>query len=166
VEDLKNFGISESFQFMRSKSEMSFKRMLKIKTKEFALNHLLILKSEHSKMDKLCYIDLKMQNYLKSSEIPVNEAQNLFKYRARVAQFKENFEDKYENKACPMCSVNLDTQVHSLLCEKVKEKVNIEGKYSDKIQNTIKHFKNSLQHFKAEERPLVKKNCLFQLWRP
>ena len=137
VEDLKDFGIPESFKFMRSKSEMSFKRMLKIKTKEFALNHLLNLKSGHSKMDNLCYIDLKMQNYLKSSEIPVNEAQNLFKYRVRVAHFKENFGDKYENKACPLCSVNLDTQVHSVQCEKVKEKVTIDGKYNDIFKEKI-----------------------------
>ena len=91
-----------------------------MKTKEFALNNLLNLKSEHSKMDNLSYIDLKMQNYLKSSEIPVNEAQNLFKYRVklRVAQLKENFGDKYENKACPLCSLNLDTQVHSVPFEK------------------------------------------------
>ena len=47
VEDMKDFGIPESFQFMRSKSEMSFKRLLKIKTKEFALKYLLNLKSEH-----------------------------------------------------------------------------------------------------------------------
>ena len=59
-----------------------------------------------------------MQNYLKWSEIPVNEAQNLFKYKVRVAQFRENFGDKYENKACPLCSVNLDTQVHSVQFEK------------------------------------------------
>ena len=123
---------------------MSFKRMLKTKTK-------------------------KMQYYLKSSEIPVNEAQNLFKYRVRVAHLKENFGDKYENKACPLCSVNLDTQVHSVQCEKVKEKVTIDGKYNDifKEKNTKKHLKNSLQNFKAEGRPLVKKNhCLYQLWRP
>ena len=79
VEDLKDFGIPESFKFMRSKSEISFKRMLKMKTKEFALNNLLNRISEHSKMDNLSYIDLKMQNYLKSGEIPVNENQNIFK---------------------------------------------------------------------------------------
>ena len=51
VEDFKDFGIPVSFKSMRSKSEMSVKRMLKIKTNEFALNHLLNLKSEHSKME-------------------------------------------------------------------------------------------------------------------
>ena len=78
-----------------------------------------------------------MRNYLKSSEIPVNEAQNLFKYRVRVAHFKENFGDKYENKACPLCSVNLDTQAHSVQCEKVKEKVTIDGKYNDIFKEKI-----------------------------
>ena len=59
------------------------------------------MKIEHTKMDNLVYSELKMQKYLKSEDIPVNEAQNLFKYRVRLAQYKENFGDKYMNKACP-----------------------------------------------------------------
>ena len=70
-----------------------------------------------------------MQNYSKSEEIPENEAQNLFKYRVRVAQCKENLGDKYMNTACPLCSMHLDNQVHAIQCE---IKISVEGKYSDK----------------------------------
>jgi hypothetical protein len=137
VEDLKDFEIPEDFKFMRSKSKPAFSRMLKIKTKEFALAHLLSLKSQHSKMDNLVYSELKMQNYLKSEEIPVPEAQNLFKFRVGVAQFKENFGDRYDNKTCPLCSISLDTQVHSQQCVMVKQKITIEGSYSDIFRGKI-----------------------------
>ena len=85
--------------------------MLKIKTKEYTLDQLLKLKIKHTKMDNLMYTELKMQNYLKSDNISVQEAQNLFRFRVGVAQFKANFGDRYSNKACPLCSVHLDTQV-------------------------------------------------------
>ena len=78
-----------------------------------------------------------MQTNLKSEEIPVQEAQNLFKYRVGVAQFKENFGDRYEDKTCPLCSINLDTQMHSLECVKVKQKIEIEGRYSDIFRGKI-----------------------------
>ena len=73
-----------------------------------------------------------MQNYLKSEEIPVPEAQNLFKFRVGVAQFKENFADRYDNKTCPLCSISLDTQ-----CAMVKQKITIEGRYSDIFREKI-----------------------------
>ena len=135
--DLNDFGIPEGFKFMRSKSKDAFLRFLKIKTKEYALNHLLEMKSEHTKMDDLMYSELKMQKYLKSEEIPVNEAQNLFRHRVRVAQFKENFGEKYMNKTCPLCSLHLDTQVHAMQCEIVKSQITIEGKYSDIFKQKI-----------------------------
>ena len=61
----------ESFEFMRSKSSNSLKKLVKIKTKEYALSHLLSLKAKHTKMDKLVYCELKLQKYLKSDYIPV-----------------------------------------------------------------------------------------------
>ena len=137
VEDLKDFGIPENFKYMRSKSKCAFTRVLKIKTKEYTLEHLLNLKSKHSKMNNLMYTEVKMQNYLKSDDISVQEAQNLFRFRVGVAQFKANFGERYNNKACPLCSVHLDTQAHSVQCEGVKEKVNIEGKYSDIFKQKV-----------------------------
>jgi hypothetical protein len=71
VKDLKDFGIPEHFNYIRSKTKSAFTRVLKIKTKEYTLDHLLNLKAKHSKMDNLMYTELKMQNYLKSKNITV-----------------------------------------------------------------------------------------------
>ena len=137
VQDLEDLGIPQDFTFMKSKSKLAFTSLLKVKTKEYTLGQLLVMKSKHSKMDNLTYTELKMQKYLKSDKIPVQEAQNLFRFRVGVAQFKANFGDRYPNKVCPLCTLNLDTQVHSVQCEGVKEKVTINGKYSDIFKENV-----------------------------
>ena len=137
TKDLKDFGISGKFENIRSISSNSFKRLVKVKTKEYTLNFLLNMKAKHTKMDDLAYTELKMQKYLKSEEIPVKEAKNLFKFRTRSALFKANFGDRYESKGCPLCFVQVDTQVHSTQCQIVNQKVEIRGKYSDIFRTKI-----------------------------
>ena len=137
ADDLKDFGISGSFNFMKSKSANSFKKYVKIKTKEYALKYLLDLKSDHRKMDDLVYSELRMQKYLKTEEIPVNEAKNLFKFRTKSANFKDNFGDRYQNKGCPLCTLQLDTQVHSVQCERVNVEISVEGRYSDIFREKV-----------------------------
>ena len=78
-QDLEYFGIPGTLDFLRSKSINSFKRLVKIKTKEHALNYLSELKSTCTKLDNLMYSDLSLQKYLKSDNIPVYEAKNLFR---------------------------------------------------------------------------------------
>ena len=68
---------------------------MQIKSNEYALDYLLKMKQKHSKMRNLQYEELKIQNYLKNENITVKEAQNLFRYRTRVARFKENFKNNY-----------------------------------------------------------------------
>ena len=110
---------------------------MKIKSKEYALNYLLGLKMKHSKMDNLVYNKLKLQSYLKSPNIPVHEAKNLFRFRVRTASFKENFGEKYMYKACPLCTVHMDTQTHAVQCVQVKQMISIEGNYSNIFKEKI-----------------------------
>ena len=137
AEDLDDFEISGKFEFIRSKSKNSFKKLVKKKMKEHAMNYLLELKADHSKLDNLVYNKLKLQNYLKNDLIPVHEAKNLFKFRVRAANFKENYGERYEDKSCPMCKVHVDTQAHSVQCEEVKDKVKIDGNYSDIFKEKV-----------------------------
>ena len=51
--DLKDFDISLSIDEIKVKSEYSFKRLVKIKAKEYALDSLLTIINRHSKMDNL-----------------------------------------------------------------------------------------------------------------
>ena len=70
-ENLEEFGISYSLEDMKTKSANSFKRMVKIRAKEYALNFLLDKKESHKKMDSLSYSEINLQKYLKNPNIPV-----------------------------------------------------------------------------------------------
>jgi hypothetical protein len=76
-------------------------------------------------MENLEYTELKLQNYLTDDEISVEEAKNLYRFRTRVAKFKENFKNGYVANACPLCLVQPDTQAHSLQCHVLKTKLDI-----------------------------------------
>ena len=83
-------------------------------------------------MDNLDYIELKPHNYLKDDKIPVQEAKNIYRFRTRVAKFKENQKNSYDvSFACPLCQVQPDTQAHSVQCPVARTKVEVKGTYSD-----------------------------------
>ena len=122
---------------IKIKSKNSFKRLVKVKVKQYTFNYLMGLKTKHTKMDKVNYKELKLQNYLKDNSIPVIEARNIFRYRTRVAKYKENMKSSYLSTACPLWCVQLDTQVHSVQCSVVKEHVQVEGNYNDIYSENI-----------------------------
>ena len=57
--DLVDFDLPIDFDFIQSKSKEAFKKMVKSKAKEYALNKLLNNKSKHSKMNELWYTDME-----------------------------------------------------------------------------------------------------------
>ena len=132
-EDLKDFNIKMDLKEIGKKSSYSFKKLVKVKSKEYALEYLLKLKSKHSKMENLEYLELKLQNYLKTKDITVQEAKNLYKFRTRVAKFGENMKSNSNvSIACPLCQVEPDTQEHSVMqCSVVRSKVVVRGVYRD-----------------------------------
>ena len=88
-------------------------------------------------MKDLNYSELKMQNYLKDPKISVEEAQNIFRFRTRSANFKENMKSKYAETLCPLCENQPDSQSHSFKCSIVKGKIKISGNYEDIFNETI-----------------------------
>ena len=88
-------------------------------------------------MENLEYVELKLQNYLKDDGISVREAQNLYRFRTRVAKFKENFKNSYASIACPLCLVLPDTQAHCVQCPVVKDTVRVQGAYRDIFSEDI-----------------------------
>ena len=137
--NLVELGINLTLEDIKKKSEDSFKRMVKIKAKEYVFEYLHGLKAKHTKLDYLEYPELKLQSYLIDENIPVNEARNLYRYRTRCAKYKENMKNGYitTSLACPMCLVQPDTQSHSVQCPEVRAKVKVEGSYKDIFQDEI-----------------------------
>ena len=98
-EDLIDFDINMDLEQVKKQSKNSFKKMVKKKMRNYALDYLNNLKEKHSKMDNLLYIELKMQNYFKDKSITVQAAKNLFRWRTRAALFKMNYSNGFTNTA-------------------------------------------------------------------
>ena len=88
-------------------------------------------------MKDLNYSELKMQNYSKDPKISVEEAQNIFRFRTRSANFKENMKAKYAETLCPLCENQPDSQSHNFEYSIVKEKIKISGNYEDIFNEII-----------------------------
>ena len=136
--DLTDLGLNLNLEHLRSISKNSFKRLVKLKSKQFALEGLSKMKEKHSKMKDLYYSELKMQNYFKDPKIPVEEAQNIFRFRTRSANFKENMKTKYKETLCPLCEIQPDSQAHSFKCSVVNEKINIDGNMKIFLMNKFR----------------------------
>ena len=136
-QNMCEFEITMNLEELSSKSKLSFKRLLREKTREYALKKLLEAKEKHSKMSNLHYKELKTQNYLKDPNISVEEAKNIFAYRTRMAEFKENFKGKYSNHLCVLCSTSNDTQEHSFSCREVTARVKLDEEYKDIFKKNI-----------------------------
>ena len=89
--DLTDLGFKEDLEWIQSESEYTFKKLVKVRIKEFALDKLNENKFEHSKMDSLIYPELKIQDYLISEDFSIEEKRILFHSRTRMVDYSENF---------------------------------------------------------------------------
>ena len=62
------------------------------------------------------YQTFDIQPYLKSKIIYPKMAQELFRWRTRMQEFKINFRNKYENTSCKLKCSHEDAQENILLC--------------------------------------------------
>ena len=131
--DLRDFRISEDLQFIKSKSKNAFNNLVKKKAREFEFTRLMKLKNEKSKskMKNLCYVELRMQEYLELKSMTASQARALFQFRTRMAPFGENFRGGASVVACPLCHKHPDGQENSFTCEKIKSLIDVQGQYSD-----------------------------------
>ena len=63
-----------------------------------------------SKLKNLNYDKLKMQEYLKENMFSTSDARLIFRFRTRMAPFKENFKGSHQNNLCPLCEEHPDDQ--------------------------------------------------------
>ena len=81
----------------------------------------------------------KPENYLTSNKLTHIESSMLFNLRCRVqTEFKDNFHKIHENRMCPLCSEENDTQEHALACSEVTQRLGnkLEGvEYTDLFGN-------------------------------
>ena len=135
--DLKDFGISENFDFITSKSKQAFKRLVKTKANEYALNKLLGKQAANSKIERLKYSELKIQNYLVDENLNPNEMKTVFRYRTRMEEFSENFRGGNDLVVCPLCSLHLDSQDLCFQCPVMKKDLGLDGDMAEVYKTDI-----------------------------
>ena len=135
-ENLEELNIEINYEKQDYKNKEKFAKKVKKSATECALKNLLEMKNLHSKMDGLTYSEIKLQPYFKSEKISKKDAQEIFKFRTRMAEVKNNFRGKYEDVNCPACSMNntdnaiqindnaiqyIDSQEHLIICPILNE---------------------------------------------
>ena len=135
--DLEDIGLALDLDFIKSKSDFSFKSMIKRRIREYAFYSFLEKKESHTKLDGLFYTELKMQQYLRLSKMSALQAKEVFSYRTRSAQYSANYPGPDGLQPCPLCFLHLDCQPMAFQCPSIKENVTIKGKYSDIFNSDV-----------------------------
>jgi hypothetical protein len=80
-DDLSDFGILCSFDFIEKKSKDAFKNYVEVKAKEYALREIKGKQAKHSKMENIKCSNIKMQTYLTSERINPGQKRTIFRFR-------------------------------------------------------------------------------------
>ena len=78
--DCKDLKIPFDFEYIRSKSKETFKKIVRIKADEYELDRLLERQVKHSKMSNVTYTEMKPQSHFKTPGITTEEALNIFRW--------------------------------------------------------------------------------------
>ena len=137
--DLNDFGIIDDLEVIRTTSKEAFKRLVKMKARDYERIELLnkVDKEELSKMENLQFDKLEMAKYLELNEVTLNEAKAVFQFRSRMADFKENYKGTNTYNICPLCQNHTDTQQAAFQCSVIRNSVDIKGNYRDILEGKI-----------------------------
>ena len=139
-DDLNYCNIALSEDEIKSMKQEKFRNLVVKNVKEVGRNYLLTLKNRHSKSSGLDE-DFKLQSYLTSDKLILEEKQLLFQFRTQTYNCKSNFRKRYEpDLSCFVCKAE-DTQQHLLTCN-VADDVDTENiEYEDifkSVENQVK----------------------------
>ena len=79
--DLEDMEITSDFNYLKSKSTEAFKKLVKEKAREYALEQLTQKQMLHTKMSAHYYAELKPQKYLTMKNAKNNHIRNIFRFR-------------------------------------------------------------------------------------
>ena len=121
LDDLKKVKIDLTLDEIKKMKKFSFKKIVKKKCNMAALKYLNDLKVTHSKLDNLKYETLEIQPYLASSKIYPDMAQQIFKWRTRMENFKVNFRNGNNDISCKLGCMEDDSQENLLNCTVIQD---------------------------------------------
>ena len=129
--DFEDLNIPYNFEFLKSISAPSFKKLVKENAKHYCFQKLIGRKQNHSKMRFLVYDKLAVQEYLNRDDITTEKNRFLIKWRVNMSLFGENYRQGKAFVLCPLCQNSWVFLFYSFVCPTVTQRLTIYGKYCD-----------------------------------
>ena len=113
-------------------------------------------KESHTKMKNVHYTELKLQNYLRCTEMSVNQARLIFRTRCRMTMYWNNFKGWNLTQNCPVCleDDSVDDQGHSFQCKVILDSVVVDGtleqSYSEDIRAEVAQSIERIEKFRED----------------
>ena len=118
--DLDECGITLPEARIKCMKKDAFKSLVKKQIRSLTMQYLVTLRSKHSKSEHLL-IENGLKEYLKNSEITLEEKKLLFAMKTRTVNVKTNFRNSYSNLTCRLCAKpgEEESEFHLMRCEKI-----------------------------------------------
>ena len=107
-QDLEDFGIDYTFQQNQRISQTTFKTLIKEQMNLKALESLNAIKQDKSKLNKLNYKELKLQEYLTSSNMSIRQKKLAFQTRTHMLRTASNFRPSSLSAYLPSDHIGLE----------------------------------------------------------
>ena len=120
LKDLEELDIKWNISDIENMSKSSFRNIVRKKTAARTLDYLNEVKGRHSKVLHIPHMKLKLQEYLETRNLSVQETKFLFALRSRMINVKVNYREKHIDMLCPCCKMEDDSQEHLLSCSGIK----------------------------------------------
>ena len=119
-EDLRFCDIEKSISEIANMKKSIFKKLVNAQLRVKCRDSLLTLKATHSKLSQLDN-SYKLQGYLSTRNLNVEQKQILFRFRTRMISVKSNFKSQHgQNLTCQFCNEE-DQQSHLLFCSEITQ---------------------------------------------
>ena len=141
--DLDKYRIGSNLSELKVMKRAKFKEMIKARTRQLAFLNLMKSKESHTKMKNVHYCELKLQDYLRCTEMSVNQARLIFRTRCRMTMYWNNFKGWNLTQNFPVCleDDSVDDQGHSFQCKVILDSIVVDGtleqSYSEDIRAEV-----------------------------
>ena len=137
VKDMEDFNLSSDLYFYENISTKKFKDLIKKQSKIYSFNKYIEQKKMHSKMNKLSYEKLEIQQYLLQDDISIEDKKNVFRWRTHMARFGDNFRGGKDYISCLLCNSHSDSEMLAFSCGSIKKEINLIGSYDQVFEAKI-----------------------------
>ena len=131
-EDLNKLNLFDSFEQIEKMTKSAWKKKIQKVIKEKAFKYLTdqIQDTNMTKVIKLKYSEMKVQEYFQFAGTSKNIKKFIFKLRTRMIQVGNNFGKK---EPCPVCKMGNNDQQHLLECAVLKSRNPVVGGWYNRV---------------------------------